>query len=390
MFLLPLAERHRRSLLLGLLLGALILQSWLPWQPLQTFGKACLAPVAAITMPLAGRVVDRVDPRRPADEIGGATSEFIEVERQQGQPQAVAGVAWLEIPVFEHRRLEHKLILAAGANYGLAVDMPVIFGRIWLGRLVEVKQYSAVVQLETSAAVPTSVLLQSADGSAPLRAVVEGRGNEGAPLLRWIENRADPKDAAPVLWRASAEDLPGLAQLGLRLGLAAFAGDVQRGAGFWQVDFVLPAGAGGRVFVPAGAVAESTVAEPQIDFSTAQLALRVDGVFGAQLCGLRTLHDGIPSVVLNEQTVLGKVVAQRGNLLWCSLQPPRAWQNEALRLSDLGVVDPDPVQLYSRGDSTLPRGLPLGSVDAVAPVPGDKFWALTRVPLPVEDAEVAQ
>ncbi len=386
MFLLPLAERHRRSLLLALFLGALLLQSWLRWGPLQTLGRALVAPVAAVTMPLAGQVVDRVDPRRaPASPDLASTTEFVHLEREQGMPGDLPGVAWLEIPVFEYRRSEHKLILAAGSNYGLATGMPVVFGATWLGRLSEVGQFQAEVQLCTAAGVPTGALLAAAGDGRPLRAVVEGRGREGVPLLRWVEPHAEPEAGAEVRWRATLDDLPGLGSLGLHLGHAEFAGDVARGAGYWQVLFELPAGAEGRVFVPAGAIAESTIAEPQIDHSQAQLALRVDGVFGAQLCGLRTIAVQQPAVVLNGSTVLGKVVAHRGSLLWCSLQPPATWHDEALRLSDLGMTDPDPVQLFTRGNATVPRGLPLGAADAVAPVPGTSFWALTRVPLPVEE-----
>ena len=346
MFLLPIAERHRRSLLLGLLLACLLVQAWVQWSPLQVLGRALVAPVAAITMPLAGQVVDRVDPRRaPETPELASTTEFVQLEREQGRPADLPGVAWLEIPVYEYRRSEHKLILAAGANYGLAVDMPVVFADTWLGRLVEVGAYSAEVQLCTAAGVPTGAYLPVAaeEGEGPLRAVVEGRGREGAPLLRWVETRAEPKAGGEVRWRATLDDLPGLGRLGLRLGSAELSGDVERGAGYWQVIFELPAGAEGRVFVPAGAVAESTIAEPQIDHSPAQLALRVDGVFGSQLCGLRTLQVEQPALVLNGNTVLGKVVAHRGSLLWCSLQPPETWADEALRLSDLGMVDPDPV-----------------------------------------------
>jgi len=389
-FLLPIAERHRRSLLLGLLLAALLLQSWMQWGPLQAIGRAMVAPVAAVIMPLAGQIVDRVDPRRaPTSSNLASTTEFVQLEREQGRPADLPGVAWLEIPVFEYRRSEHRLVLAAGSNYGLAVDMPVVFGDRWLGRLSEVEPFSAVVQLCSAAGVPTGAYLPiaatrgQADASAAvLRAVVEGRGREGVPLLRWMESQAEPKEGGQVLWRATMDDLPGLGSLGLELGTAEFTGDVQRGAGYWQVIFQMPAGAEGRVFVPAGAIAESTIAEPQIDHSPAQLALRVDGVFGAQLCGLRTLQVEQPSVVLNGNRVLGKVVAHRGSLLWCSLQPPNAWSQEALRLSDLGMVDPDPVQLFTRGDATVPRGLPIGAADTPAPVPGAQFWALTRVPLP--------
>lgn len=399
MFLLPIAERHRRSLLLGLLLIALLLQSWVQWGPLQALARALVAPVAAVTMPLAGQVVDRVDPRRAAQAPDlASTTEFVQLEREQGKPADLPGLAWLEIPVFEYRRSEHRLVLAAGANYGLAVEMPVVFGNHWLGRLIEVDEHSAVVQLCSAAGVPTSAFLPASSGvgangngdqgsdsvEPPLRVVVEGRGREGAPLLRWVENRAEPMDGAAVRWRATMDDLPGLERLGLQLGRAEFAGDVARGAGYWQVIFELPAGAEGRVFVPAGAIAESTIAEPQIDHSPAHLALRVDGVFGAHLCGLRTLQVEHPAVVLNGNTVLGKVVAQRGSLLWCSLQPPRSWMQEALQFSDLGIADPEPVQLFTRGDAKVPRGLPLGAATADAPVPGTQFWALTRVPLAQE------
>jgi hypothetical protein len=392
-FLLPIAERHRRSLLLGLLLAALLLQSWMQWGPLQALGRTLVAPVAAVIMPLAGQVVDRVDPRRAPTTPGlASTTEFVQLEREQGRPAELPGVAWLEIPVFEYRRSEHRLVLAAGSNYGLAVGMPVVFGSTWLGRLSQVHRFSAVVQLCSAAGVPTGAYLpvaatlgQEDANAGALRAVVEGRGREGVPLLRWMESQAEPKEGGDVLWRATMDDLPGLGGLGLELGTAEFTGDVQRGAGYWQVIFEMPAGAEGRVFVPAGAIAKSTVAEPQIDHSPAQLALRVDGVFGAELCGLRTLKAEQPSVVLDGNRVLGKVVAHRGNLLWCSLQPPKAWSEESLRLSDLGMVDPDPVQLFTRGDATVPRGLPLGATNAAAPVPGAEFWALTRVPLPSEE-----
>jgi hypothetical protein len=165
------------------------------------------------------------------------------------------------------------------------------------------------------------------------------------------------------------------------------AGDLERGAGFWEVDFSLPAGAEGRVFIPAGAISGSTVAEPKIESSPAQLALRVDGVFGSGLCGLRCLETAQPSVVLSDQRVLGKVIAQRGNLLWCHLKPVPSWEDQALRLSDIGAIDSLKVQLFTRGTATIPRGLPLGWEHAPAPVPGKVFQALSRVPISGDPGE---
>jgi rod shape-determining protein MreC len=383
-FLAPLAERHRRFLVISIGLGGLFLQSLFAWTPLQSLGRALVAPVAALTMPLAGLVVDQVDPgsgMAEPDQLQQANAKaWILAERQGGRPLSIPGVAWVEIPVFQVLREQNRLLLVAGQNYGLAPGMAVVFGDTWLGRISKVSQTWAEVELWTAAAVPTAAQVLG-QNEAMLLAIAEGRGRTIEPILRWVEAASDPLSNAEVQWRATAEDMPGLKSIRLKLGIARLAGDIARGSSFWQIETRFPPGSEGRVFVAAGAVAESTIAEPRVMQSAARLALRGDGVLGAGLVGVRVLDPIGASVILVQDQVLGRVVAQRGDLYWCNRIAASAWGDQAIRMGLSGNFDPQGDLFYTRGDGQIPRGLWLGKNGAVPVKPQVKLRALARVPL---------
>jgi hypothetical protein len=389
-FLASLAERHRRFLMIALGWGGLLLQSLLVWAPLQSIGQILVAPVAALTMPLAGLVVDQVDPgsqdSRPDPRQHANANAWILAERQGGRPKKISGLAWLEIPVFQVLRQQNRLLLVAGTEYGLAPGMPVVFGDSWLGRISKVANGWSEVELWTAAAVPTAAQVLGQDESY-LLAIAEGRGGQVEPILRWVETRSDPLNNAEIEWRTTAADMPGLASLSWKLGIARLAGDVSRGSSYWQIETRFPAGSEGRVFVAAGAIAASTIAEPRVEESPARLALRGDGVLGAELVGVRVFNPIPASVILLKDQVLGRVVAQRGNLFWCNRIPPANWGVETIRMGWSGNFDPEGPLLYTRGDGQVPRGLWLGEKNAAPVKPQSELRALARVPLSGREAE---
>ncbi|MAW61251.1 MAG: hypothetical protein CMJ94_10500 [Planctomycetes bacterium] len=388
MFLPSVAERHRRAVLLTVGVLALLAQAVLRLAPLESAGRALTAPVAEFTMPLAAWVVERVSPGAQEGLAPSLASEaLIAAEREAGRPEAVPGVAWLEVPVGRMELDRHCLLLAAGADFGLAPGMPVVYGNRWLGRIGATGPSTAEVLLASGAARRTAVVVPG-DRDQLLRAVLEGRGGDHRPLIRWPEPKGEPVVGSLVRYRRGSDDPPPYAGLDLRIGSVIRVGDPDRDSAAWEVDFDLPAGAEGRVFVAAGAVSESVVAEPQVRSGATQLALRADGVFGARLCALRAAAGVRAAVATVDDRVLGRVVAQRGELLWCSLRAPAQWPASSWVGLDQNVATREEAELlFTRGGSGVPRGLFLGAQSDPAPRPVGALQVLGRVPLEEPEAE---
>ena len=382
MFLPSVTERHRRAVLVTIGVAILVFQAVVRLPGLDWVERTLVAPVSEATQPLAAWVVQRVSPgeqgRMAASPASGA---LIAAEREVGRPASVSGVAWLEVPVGRAEADQHRLLLAAGADFGLAPGMPVVYADRWLGRIGETGPNTAEVDLASGAARRTPISLLG-DRGQPLRAILQGRGRSHRPLIRDPEAKGEPVEGVVVSFRRGAEDPPPYAGLDLRLGTVVRVGDPQRGSAAWEVDYELPAGAEGRVYVAAGAVTESVVAEPPVRTGPTSVTLRADGVFGARLCALRAPADVPPAVATVDDRVLGRVVAQRGSLLWCSLRPPAGWPATSwVGLADDGATRGDTALRFTAGGAGVPRGLFLGSRTDPAPRPVGELQVWGRVPL---------
>jgi hypothetical protein len=386
-FLPSVAERHRRAVLLSVGVAALTLQAILQLALFEAAARAVTAPLAQVTMPLAGWVVDRVAPAQEKPELAPLSADaLMQAERAAGQPAAVPGVAWLEVPVGLSQPQAGRLLLAAGTDFGLAPGMPVVYGGQWLGRIGRTGSETAEVELVSGAARRTPAVLDG-DRGAPLRAVLEGRGGSEQPIVRWLEAKGEPIAASLAYFRRGATDPPAYAALNLTIGSLVRVGDPDRGSAAWEVAFVIPAGGEGRVFVAAGAVSETVIAEPPIQSAGASLALRADGVFGSRLCGLRAASDLSASIAMVDGRVLGRVVARRGELLWCSRRAPADWPSASwVGLNEDAATREDASLRFTRGDLGVPRGLFLGARQDAAPSPVGELRLLGRVPLSEPDA----
>jgi hypothetical protein len=386
-FLPSVAERHRRAVLLSVGVTVLTLQAVLQLTLLEALARAVTAPLAQLTMPLAGWVVEKVSPApAQADQAPLSGDALIQAERLAGQPAPVPGVAWLEVPVGLSQPEAGRMLLAAGTDFGLAKGMPVVYGGQWLGRIGRTGSATAEVELLSGAARRTPAVLDG-DRGAPLRAVLEGRGGIEQPIVRWLEAKGEPIAASSAYYRRGATDPPVYAALDLRIGSLLRVGDPDRGSAAWEVDFVLPAGAEGRVFVAAGAVSDTVIAEPPIQTASASLALRADGVFGSRLCGLRAASELSASIAMVDGRVLGRVVARRGELLWCSRRAPADWPSSTWVGLDEDTATREDAELrFTRGGVGIPRGLFLGSRQDSAPSPVGELRLLGRVPLSEPDA----
>lgn len=387
MFLPSVAERHRRAVLLSIGVTVLTLQAIVQLALLESVARAVTAPLAQLTMPIAGWVVEKVSPGQGQPEQAPLSADaLIRAERAAGQPADVPGVAWLEVPVGLSQPEAGRMLLAAGTDFGLAKGMPVVYGGHWLGRIGRTGSATAEVELLSGAARRTPAMLDG-DRGAPLRAVLEGRGGSELPIVRWLEAKGEPVAASLAHYRRGATDPPAYAALDLQLGSLLRVGDPDRGSAAWEVEFVLPAGAEGRVFVAAGAVSDTVIAEPQIQTAAASLALRADGVFGSRLCGVRAASELSASIAMVDGRVLGRVVARRGELLWCSRRAPADWPSSSWVGLDQDAATRDDADLrFTRGDIGVPRGLFLGSRQDPAPSPVGELRLLGRVPLSEPDA----
>ncbi|MFQ5749285.1 MAG: hypothetical protein ACE5H3_07505, partial [Planctomycetota bacterium] len=87
MHFLPDAERFRRVLGAALVLGALTLQAWWPWKPLEEAAGDLLGPPARLLGAAAGLLGDAVlDPRPPAPAPVPQETGLAEMERREGTP----------------------------------------------------------------------------------------------------------------------------------------------------------------------------------------------------------------------------------------------------------------------------------------------------------------
>lgn len=386
MFLHSLAERHRRAALISLGLGALTAQALVGLAPLERAAAWCLRPVSAAVMPAASWLVERVAPLPAAPPPPPVAADaLVEAERARGRPEPVPGVVWIEVPVARVDPARGVWLLTAGRAFGLAPGMPVVFGRAWVGRVETTGPESATVRLWTAAAQPTPARLRGED-DRPLRAVAEGRGRGERPSLRWVEARSEPLAEQQVRWRPRVEDPPVYASFELLLGTLERVGESARGSDAWEVEPALPSGAEGRVFVAAGAVADSVVAEPPVATRDAWPALRSDGVFGPDLCAVRSAEVGPAAVVLTGERVLGRVVERRGSLLWCARRAPADWSDQdALGLDAAGAFGGAALR-FTRGGAGVPRGLFLGTAEDPAPEPRPPLRASVRIPVEEPDA----
>lgn len=382
MFLPSVAERHRRAVLVTIGVAVLVLQAVLRLPGLDTVERVLTVPVSEATQPLAAWVAQRVSPggqdRMAPSPASGA---LIAAERKAGSPIPVSGVAWLEVPVGRAEPDRHRLLLAAGADFGLAPGMPVVYADRWLGRIGETGPNTAMVELASGAAHRTPISLLGDRGQL-LRAILQGRGRQHRPLIRDPEAKGEPVEGVVVSFRRGAQDPPPYASLDLRLGTVVRVGDPDRGSAAWEVDFELPAGAEGRVYVAAGAVTESVVAEPPVRTGSTSLALRADGVFGPRLCALRAPADVPPAVATVDDRVLGQIVVQRGPLLWCSLRPPAQWPAASwVGLEGNTATRADAELRFTAGGAGVPRGLFLGARTDPAPRPVGQLRVWGRLPL---------
>ncbi len=401
MFLLPGAERYRRFLYLTAVLTAVVSLAWWPQAPLERLvGWLIAAPAQLVASP-AGRVATAVqqltgEPWR-ASARPSVLAELTAAERRTGRPASIAGLAWLEVPVFHYQASRGRLVLAAGSSHGLAVGQPVVFGTRWLGRVEAVTESAAHVSLWLATNQRTGLSLQNPDGTA-MAAVSVGRGEAAFPVVRWLAPGQEALVGASVYWRPLMEDPPAMSDLGLRIGHLVREGDALRGEQVWAIEGSLPSGAEGRVWVAAGAVGTSLVAEPPITRAKAWAAIPADAVYGPATAAYH-LSGNEPAAVIawaggagTSGAVIARVVKQRGSVAWAVPRTRKDWPQEGVVL-----LRPKPLQLlsslppnastdeffwFTRGGDVVPRGLPLFDGELPSPPQGIAFEALTRVAPP--------
>ncbi|KAA3607112.1 MAG: hypothetical protein DWQ01_15515 [Planctomycetota bacterium] len=343
-----------------------------PW--LESLAGRFVEPVASVLAPLSGRLSAWAQAPEPepteATSAAASDSALLLLERELGRPPDLPGLQWLEVPVQETQLQRGQLRLAAGRDFALAVDQPVVFGGHWLGRLLRVEEHQAVVELWTAADARTGAWLQTPGKG--FRAVTTGMGRAGAPLVRWIQPEAVPEKGWTAFWRPRQGDPLPLTDLDLRLGTLDQRGDPRRGQADWVVQAEWPAGAEGRVFVAAGAIGEETVAEPRLWRTAAKPVLTLDPVLGRRWRVVRGAAAGPAAVLLGDGRVLGRVRARRGTLAWVRLAEPQAWRDRAVAVdSDQKEIlswrearaawsPSSGLPLYTRGGAGVPRGLALG------------------------------
>ncbi|HEX9792553.1 MAG TPA: hypothetical protein VGC54_01075, partial [Planctomycetota bacterium] len=267
-----------------------------------------------------------------------------------------------------------ELVLAAGADAGLAAGQAVVFGRHWIGRVERVEDDRAHVRRWTAAHARTGIRLQGP--GRDLRAIALGRGGGSPPVVQWIEPGTESEAGMDVVWRPRETDPPGLPAF--HLGALEQVGDPSRGQSVWVVATALPVGSEGRVFVAlAGEEGEPRVGARQWTLRDASLTLVADPVLGSSLVAVCQTGSAAAEVVMAGDRALGLVARQHGSLLWVRRLAPEEWPAGALWIGLDGLLAggedaaPAQTQLYTRGGGAFPRGLPLGrSASGPAPLSG--------------------
>jgi hypothetical protein len=370
-FLLPGAERNRKKLLTILAVLLLCVQSCFPLSFVDDVVHAVFGPVMQPITRLAGGWSSLFQQLPGGDEITGTyNSPLISAERQFGHPLDVPGVAWLEVPVLNIDEDSGQMKLAAGRNFHLSEGQIVAFADNYLGRISEVEDDIAYVDLFNRAGQRTGIKLSSR--TEITRAVCFGRGLSGSAIIDWIEDEQVVEAQATLWWRPRPLDVAHLAKAGLRLGKAVSVGSAARGDYMFVVAHEIPASAEGRVYVAASAIGDSIVAEPIVHHQAAERIMLGDAVFGNRLLAVASTANFSPAVLSDHSRVCGQVIAWRGNWGWAHLQQPSRWVDKSVALYEgrVRLYDASANQvIYTRGGAGVPRGMLLGISDAQRFVP---------------------
>jgi len=366
---LPDAERFRRVLGATLVLGALTLQAWWPWKPLEEAAGTLLGPSARLLGAAAGLLGEAVlDPRSPAPAPVPEETGLAAMERLEGNPAPWPEGSWLEVPVLAHPEGSGRLLLAAGSAQGLETGQAVVFGDRWIGRIGPLRSDRAAVILWTAPDARTGVLLSEEGGR--VRAVCVGQGEARPPLVNWPEPGKELHAGMEVAFRPEPGNTAPLADPGWKLGVVRLQGNPLRGASAWVVEGEFPAGAEGRVFVAVSSAGASRVLDPPIVRVPFHWSLPGDAVLGARVVAGVLKAPRPAAVLMQAGRVVGPVVATRGRLVWGLRRAPSDWGAQALSL-----LPGSP--LFTRGGAGIPRGLWLGpGGGGAAPLLEDRLEAL--------------
>jgi len=385
MRLLPTATRSRRLLFGSVLLAATLLQAWAP-QPAIT---AVLQPIEALLTPVtsaAGWLQQGLQPtevQRPPQLSPSLGNELGALERMLGRPRGIGGMVWLETPVLRADPTRHQIEILADPALALAPGMPVAFGSHYLGRLESVEEGIGVVRTWHGADVRTGLAWENEQGRR-VRGVALGRGAGGQAVVQWMAEEQDLRKGATVWWRPLPDEPPQLLDADLQLGTLVPQGDAARGSRLWVLQGHSPAGAEGRVYLAAGAVAESLVAEAPVRESPASLLLRADAVFGHAWACFQAERGDSYRVLTGGEVVLGRVRQERGQRMWVRRENLSAWQDHAVLVQEAQLLSHEEAvaaeaegRWCTRGRQGVPRGLWLGEPDTPAqgwPAPY-RLWA---------------
>lgn len=394
MFLLPGAERYRRVLLTVGAVAVVAAQAVLRFPAIDDLAYRIIGPVQKPLTELAGTVSDLVSggfvnvdgPKPPT------TSALIAIERERGMPAPIPGMAWLEVPVRSLELKRGRLVLAAGEDFHLAEDQIVAFGDAFLGRIGAVRPFESDVDLWTSADMRTGLSVLHEEG-LPLSAVCFGRGSGGPAVVAWSEDETRFAEGLPLAWRPRPLDPPNLAQARLHLGQLALIGDLERGDATWVVEQSIPVAAEGRVFVAAGAVGATLVAEPAQRKSQGSTMLLPDAVLGNDWYAFASAAPFRPTVVVHHGRVNARVSDWRGSWGWAQRLTPSDWEEDAVALqlqtgevlaAEAWSAEEEALPLFTRGGAGIPRGLWLGYRDDVQHWPSSSLEVLRLDRSPTE------
>ena len=383
MFLLPNAERVRQVAALGLFLCLGVGLAVWPVQAVSQSLRWLVQPIAQLVSIGVQSIQAVLNPNVGSTGVSAesepqiSTTLLLEVERALGNPPAAPGIAWLEVPVWKVDEGAGLLSLAAGQDFALAAGQAVVFGSHWVGRIIKVENQRATVRLWTSPGARTGVRL--VEKNQITKAVTMGRGTQKPPLVRWIDPSGSPHSGAGVFWRATEMDSPALRRLDFSMGRLLRQGNELRGSGVWAIKTEFPAGAEGRVWVAAGAVGDSLVAEPGIHTASLGKPLHGDGVLFGNWKSVFQLTKAPAKVIESAGQLQGEVLRQSGRKLWFLAKAPSAWGSRAIALTSEGEFHEDGRVLFSRGGQGIPRGFLLGVRDSGPPSMVGNLRSLARV-----------